>query len=86
MNAIGGYFELELAKGEEYHKDAIRLNTGRNAFEYILRAKAYKKVYLPFYTCDVMLEPIKKLNIKYEFYSIRNNFELLLSDKSFDIK
>ena len=75
MNAIGGYFELELAKGEEYHIDAIRLNTGRNAFEYILRAKAYKKVYLPFYTCDVMLEPIKKLNIKYEFYSIRNNFE-----------
>lgn len=75
MKVIGGYFELELAKGEEYHKDAIRLNTGRNAFEYILKAKAYKKVYLPFYTCDVMLEPIKKLNIKYEFYSIRNNFE-----------
>lgn len=75
MKVIGGYFELELTKGEEYHKDAIRLNTGRNAFEYILRAKAYKKVYLPFYTCDVMLEPIKKLNIKYEFYSIRNNFE-----------
>lgn len=75
MKVIGGYFELELAKGEEYHKDAIRLNTGRNAFEYILKAKGYKKVYLPFYTCDVMLEPIIKLNITCEFYSIRNNFE-----------
>ncbi len=75
MNEIGGYFELELAKGKEYHENAIRLNTGRNAFEYILKAKAYKKVYLPFYTCDVMLEPIKKLNITCEFYSIRNNFE-----------
>lgn len=75
MKAIGGYFELELATAEEYHKNAIRLNTGRNAFEYILKAKAYKKVYLPFYTCDVMLEPIKKLNISYEFYSIQNTFE-----------
>jgi hypothetical protein len=33
--SIGGYFELELSRGEEYHSDAIRLNTGRNAFEYI---------------------------------------------------
>lgn len=72
--SIGGYFELELSRGEEYHSDAIRLNTGRNAFEYLLRAKKYKKVYLPFYTCDVMLEPITKLNLDYEFYSIDSNF------------
>ena len=25
--AIGGYFELELSKGEHYHKGALRLNT-----------------------------------------------------------
>jgi len=74
MNAIGGYFELELPRGEEYHKNAIRLNTGRNAFEYLLRAKRYQKVYFPFYTCDVMLEPIKKLNIDYSFYSIDKDF------------
>lgn len=71
---IGGYFELELSRGEEYHKDAIRLNTGRNAFEYILRAKGYKKVYLPFYTCDVMLEPIQKLKLEYGFYHIDETF------------
>lgn len=75
MNEIGGYFELELAKGEEFHKEAIRLNTGRNAFEYILRAKNYRKVYLPYYTCDVMLEPIKKLHINYEFYHLNNHLE-----------
>lgn len=72
--AIGGYFEFELPVSEEYHKSAIRLNTGRNAFEYILRAKSYKKVYLPFYTCDVMLEPILKLNLQYEFYNINSDF------------
>lgn len=74
MNTIGGYFELELPLTEEYHKSAIRLNTGRNAFEYILRAKQYEKVYLPYYTCDVMLEPIKKLNIDYCFYPIDKDF------------
>jgi hypothetical protein len=72
--SIGGYFELELSQGEEYHKNAIRLNTGRNAFEYILRAKKYKKVYLPYYTCDVMLEPIHKLDLCYEFYHIDKSF------------
>jgi len=75
MNAIGGYFELELPLHEEYHKQSLRLNTGRNAFEYILRAKKYKKVYLPYYTCDVMLEPIHKLNLEYEFYHIDKRFE-----------
>jgi len=74
MSPIGGYFELELFKGEEYHKNAIRLNTARNAFEYILRAKHYKKVYVPFYTCEVMLEPIKKLFLNVEFYHIDNTF------------
>lgn len=76
MRPIGGYFSLELPYGEEYHKDAIRLNTGRNCLEYILRAKGYKKVYLPYYTCEVVLEPFKKLGIHYEFYHIDINFEI----------
>lgn len=74
MEEIGGYFELELRKGKEYHQNAIRLNTGRNAFEYILRTKSYTKVYLPYYTCDVMLEPVNKLNLKYDFYPIDSTF------------
>lgn len=75
MIEIGGYFELELNRGSEYHKDAIRLNSGRNAFEYILRSRKYRKVYLPYYTCDVMLEPVKKLKLEYEFYNINNQLE-----------
>jgi hypothetical protein len=75
MNSIGGYFELELRKGEEYHKNAYRLNTGRNALELILKIKQYKKVYIPYYTCDVLLEPLNKLKIDYEFYSIDENLE-----------
>lgn len=77
MRGIGGYFELELNKKEEYHKDVIRLNTGRNAFEYLLIANSYSKVYLPFFTCDVLLQPLLKLQIKYKFYSIDERFEPL---------
>lgn len=75
MKAIGGYFELELRKGEHYHKNAIRLNTARNCFEYVLRTRNYRKVYIPYYTCEVMLEPIKKLCIDYEFYHINQKLE-----------
>ena len=76
MEAIGGYFSLELPIYEEYHKDAICLNTGRNCLEYILRARKYDKVYIPFYTCEVILEPFKKLGIPYEFYRVDIHLEI----------
>ena len=47
MEAIGGYFELELRKGGHYHKKALKLNTARNCFEYVLHVRHYCKVYLP---------------------------------------
>jgi len=76
MEAIGGYFSLELPLREEYHKDALRLNTGRNCLEYILRARHYRKVFIPYFTCEVILEPFKKLNISYAFYHIDLNLEI----------
>lgn len=75
MEAIGGYFELELRKGEHFHKDALRLNTARNCFEYILLARKYTKVYIPYYTCEVMLQPLHKHRIAYEFYHINESLE-----------
>lgn len=75
MREIGGFFELELKNGNEYHINAIKLNTGRNCLEYILMNKKYKKIYIPYYTCDVLLEPINKLNISYEFYYIDEKLE-----------
>lgn len=76
MEAIGGYFSLELPLREEYHKNAIKLNTGRNCLEYILRARGYKKVYVPYYTCEAVMEPINKLGIPYEYYHIDIHFEI----------
>lgn len=75
MKAIGGYFSLETRVGEHYHKDALRLNTARNCFEYVLRERGYAKVYIPYYTCEVMLEPIRKIGLDYEFYHINEQLE-----------
>lgn len=76
MDPIGGYFSLELPLFKEYHQGAIKLNTGRNCLEYILRCRHYKKVYIPYYTCDVILEPFHKLGIEYTFYHINLDFEI----------
>lgn len=80
MQAIGGYFELaDYEHGEGFpHQDGILLNTGRNALEYILRyIDEIKSVYLPYYTCEVVLEPLKKLHIPYFFYHINVKFEMV---------
>lgn len=77
MNAIGGYFGIELHKGVEYHKGALRLNTGRNCLEYILLAKKYKKIYFPYFFCDVLLQPVLRLGIDYEFYFINDKLEVI---------
>ena len=76
MEPIGGYFSLELPLHIEYHKDALRLNTGRNCLEYILCSRRYRKVYIPYYTCEVVLEPFGKTGIEYAFYHIGINLEI----------
>lgn len=78
MKAIGGYFELaDYEDGVFPHQNGVLLNTGRNALEYILRSIGkVKGVYLPYYTCEVVLEPLKKLRIPYFFYHINSRFEI----------
>ena len=79
MKAIGGYFELaEREQADNFpHKNGILLNTGRNALEYILRSiKEIKCIYIPYFTCEVVLEPIKRMAIPYRFYQINPRFEI----------
>ena len=77
-NAIGGYFELaDYEEGLFPHPDGVLLNTGRNALEYILRSIGeVNGVYLPYYTCEVVLEPLKKLHIPWMYYHINARFEI----------
>lgn len=79
MKPIGGYYEWEFppARNQELHKDAVYLNSGRHALEYILRGlQNVKCLWIPNFTCDVVLQPLQKLNIPYKFYRIDANLEL----------
>jgi hypothetical protein len=74
-SAIGGYFELEITNlGSIYHDNALALNSGRNAFEHVIKSKRYRKIHIPYFTCDVMLQPLDRLNIEYSFYHIDEHF------------
>lgn len=80
IKAIGGYFEKEPRTVEEQElpqKDGILLNTGRNAFEHILRTlPKIKGVYLPYYDCDVMHQPLKRMHIPFALYHINHKLEI----------
>lgn len=75
MQPIGGYFSLELNDGWERHQDAVHLNAGRYALEYILKARKYRKVYIPYYICDSVLQPFKRQGVDFEFYHINSQLE-----------
>lgn len=89
-SAIGGYFQLELNKNNTFpHPNLIHLNSARNCLEYILENRMYKKIYIPYFTCDVLLEPITKLDIEYDFYDVDNflepifDYEKIQEDEAF---
>ena len=76
MIPIGGYFSLELPLANTFHPNALALNTGRNCLEYVLRCRKYCKVYIPYYTCGVVMEPFQKLGVVYDYYRINQKLEL----------
>lgn len=74
--SIGGYFGLELKVNQGFlHPNSLYLNSARNCLEYILRVRKYTRVYIPFYTCQVILEPFLKMGIDYTFYHINRLLE-----------
>ena len=80
MKEIGGYFSLEIKETSQeniIHSQGLFLNSGRNALEYILSSlSVVSKLWIPYFTCDVVLEPIKKVGISYDFYQINEHLEL----------
>jgi len=75
MKSLGGYFELELIDNGAYHREALKLNTGRHALQLLLKNIDCLKIYLPFYTCEVIIDSVVKLNIPYSFYNVNLDLE-----------
>ena len=74
---IGGYFGLEVFAGTEYHKDLIGVNSGRNALQYIMLARGYKKLYIPRFLCDTVAKLCDREGYAYEEYGVDEHFRPL---------
>jgi hypothetical protein len=78
VKTLGGYMGLQLYNGAPYYPNLIPLNTARNSLEYILKIRGYDTIYLPFFTCEVLLEPIKRLGLTFHFYKIDDQLNPLV--------
>lgn len=79
MKEIGGYFELELRESDLSRVPPGELvNSGRHALEYVICAlgNRVRQIWLPYYTCDVVLEPIRRCGIIPHFYHINESLEI----------
>ena len=78
IKEIGGYFGLEKLVSNEYYPDLAAVNNARSALLYIIKAKHYNKVYLPFFLCDSVRLMLERERIPFEEYRIDRSFLPLL--------
>lgn len=79
---IGGYFEFSLSSSNQFpYPNAIKYHSGRSAFYDLIRKSKIKKIWMPRFICDSMLEPLKLLNVKILFYNLQANFFPILPEK-----
>lgn len=53
----------------------MALNSGRSSLQYILERVKPQVVYVPFYTCNGLLEPFQKTGVPYRFYPLNSQLE-----------
>jgi hypothetical protein len=76
MKQIGGYFGLELAEGaSHYHETPYTFKSGRAALSFVLDAGKPRKLFVPYYCCDSLFDPIIKSKIPFEYYEIDSALE-----------
>jgi hypothetical protein len=74
MKEIGGYFGLEQLVSNEYYKDLIPLNNGKNALLYVLKTRSINKIYIPYYLCNSVSDMCIRNGYKFEYYKIDAEF------------
>jgi hypothetical protein len=77
MSAIGGFLPLEIpvpTAAEPYHAAAAALASGRACWHVVLRTRRPRRVLIPFYVCDAVLQPLAASGTPFEFYPITEAF------------
>lgn len=75
MKEIGGYIELDTYTGYMLHNNGIKLNCGRNALAYIIKAKNIKKIYVPKFMCDSNDKVLSDHKVEIVYYNIGLDFK-----------
>lgn len=78
MKEIGGYIEFEHYNRPMLHDDGIKLNCGRNALAYLLKAYNIKKIAMPKFMCDSCDGVLK--NIEVQYYSVGIDFKPVIEN------
>lgn len=71
---IGGYFELESFNLPLLHENALALNSGRACLEYLISQKRIRRIALPCFVCDVVIDSCRKMGVAVSFYHIGADF------------
>lgn len=78
MKEIGGYIEFEHYHRIMLHDDGIKLNCGRNALAYLIKAYDIHSIAVPRFMCDSCDGVLKNTEVCY--YSIGLDFKPVLDD------
>jgi hypothetical protein len=81
MKEIGGYFGLDQLVNNEYYKNLLSLNTGRNALLYLFKMKNIQKLYIPYYLCNSVSYMLEKHEFDFEYYHIDADFNPIFNKK-----
>lgn len=74
MKEIGGYLELEHFSGSEYYSGMVKLNLGRTALLYLLKAADTHTLWVPHFLCEAVLDTCTRAGYQLKYYSISQDF------------
>ncbi len=75
MKEIGGYIELDRYRLPMMYEDAVKLNCGRNALAYVIKAKNIKKIMMPKFMCDSCNKVLEEHSVHIRYFSIGIDFK-----------
>lgn len=78
MKEIGGFLELEINHGHEFHENCIALNSGRNCLRYLIRARSIKRIWLPRLLCSAISDTCIDEHVEIFYYAIDGQLRPIL--------
>lgn len=83
MKEIGGYFEIEKLIDKPFHNNCLKINSGRSALKYLIKAKNITKIHIPYYLCNSVKDYIVSTGVEIKYYHVNEKFQI--NDESIDV-